>query len=194
MRTLVLATLLVGCSHEMTAQLSEAEGLAEGAPVTMHGVQVGTVKAVGLAGGAAPIAVTFDVSEHYDDINMGACATADARGVELHSDRGLQPIVDDVIVPCPPTATDTLGDMLQGAIEATAGAVSQGAAETGRAAGAAAGAELRGVAEGLQQGLGENGARDIGRILGEQAREFVEGASEGATGMNGQPLPPPPNP
>lgn len=175
---LVLLTL-GACDSKVAreAALSDAQGLAVGAAVTSHGVTIGQVVEVSLGSGTAPVRVRFEI-EPEPPLAAGVCASVDVSGsaprLVLEPGTAAAGSYADV----PPCALD-LGGLLDG-LPSLPSLPSLELPSLGEAA-ERAGAATREAAEGFVRGAaGEDGARDVGRALGETLRELEQGVREGS--------------
>lgn len=175
--TLGLVTF-VGCDSKVTreAALSDASGLAVGAPVTSHGVTIGQVVEVSLGTGSAPVRVRFEI-EPEPPLAAGVCASVvsgPAPRLALEAGSAAAGSYADV----PPCALD-LGGLLDG-LTSLPTLPELDLPSLGEAA-ERAGAATREAAEGFVRGAaGDDGARDVGRALGETLRELEQGVREGS--------------
>ena len=172
---LVIAFASIGCDSkvEREAALSDAQGLAVGAPVMSHGVTIGQVTEVSLGAGAAPVRVRFEVEESAP-LAANVCATI-GEGPSLALDPG-SPAAGS-FADVPPCAVD-----LGGLLDALPSLPSLDLPSLGEAA-ERAGAATREATEGFVRGAaGDDGPRDVGRALGETLRELEQGVREGSGG------------
>ena len=177
--TLGLVVFLSACDSKVTreAALSDASGLAVGAPVTSHGVTIGQVVEVSLGSGSAPVRVRFEI-EPEPPLAAGVCASVDVSGAAPRL--ALEPgsAASGSYADVPPCALD-LGGLLDG-LPSLPTLPELDLPSLGEAA-ERAGAATREAAEGFVRGAaGDDGARDVGRALGETLRELEQGVREGS--------------
>lgn len=176
-----LVLLLAGCTggDTLDVTLSDGAGLAEGNPVEVRGVAVGSVKSVALEGGA--VRVHTEVESRADlDLRADACAVVTAEPAKLVVVPGEAeaPLPAENVLPACTLAdltgdlAEAAGELLQGLGEAFGGQ----AREAGRAMGEAA----REASEGFAEGATGGDLRGTGQALGMAARELREGMAEGA--------------
>ncbi|MEZ4253554.1 MAG: MlaD family protein [Polyangiales bacterium] len=161
---------VLGCDSTVAreAALSDARGLAAGAPVQMAGVTLAQVEDVAIGEGDAPVRVRFRVEE-ATTLGEGVRAYV-GRGPSLQLERraGEAGTYADI----PPCAVDLEG--LLDALPSLDDLPSLGEAAE------AVGAGTREAVEGFVRGAaGDESVRDVGRAMGETLRELETGVREG---------------
>ncbi len=177
---------LIGCHDTSTAIVSDAHGLAAGAPVQASGVRVGQVDSVQLVSEGARITFSVEGDAIADDAVV--CASADPSGLELRTGEELgAPLSGESPLPeCPASAEESIREgigVLQeilGAGDAIGDAVRDGVRENVREAAREAGAALRESAQGFVEGATAGEIRETGRDIGRATMDFADGLAEGA--------------
>ena len=178
----LLLLLAFGCAQELVTHIDDADELLEGSPVEIAGVKVGEVKSLSIVGGDNPVEVRISVErEHADALASGACAVSRGSSLELETGERAEPLQDGVVAPCAQSIFDAAQEALD-AIREGVEELDENLEAAGGAAGERLGEGLRGAAGGFVRGATMGGTvRDLGRAAGENAREFEEGAIEGAS-------------